>query len=309
MPKEVVAYLNPHPGQIVLDATVGGGGHAALLLRALQGEGTLVGIDQDPAALRGAEETLERSASSAEIFLLHGNFRDLDTLLSSCGIAFVDAALFDIGVSSHQLDEADRGFSYKQDTPLDMRMDPQAAIPTAADILATYTCGQLTTVFSSYGEERWASRIARFIVRRREEAPVTTGAELTEIIKQAIPASARRRGGHPAKRSFQALRIEVNGELAALEQGLEAAIRWLKPGGRLVVISFHSLEDRLVKRIFAAHAATCVCPPGLPVCACGAQGDLKVLTVSPLRPGPAETEENPRARSARLRAVEKLKRA
>jgi 16S rRNA (cytosine1402-N4)-methyltransferase len=261
-----------------------------------------VGIDQDDAALAEAEVTLRLGQQTT---LLKGNFSELDRLLAEAGIAFVDGFLFDLGVSSPQLDLPERGFSYHHDAPLDMRMDPSSNAVTAAQLVAEYSEGELTRILQEYGEERWASRIAAFIVAARGRRAITTTGELVEVVKGAIPASARRSGGHPARRVFQALRIEVNDELGVLERGLRAAVRWLRPGGRVVVISYHSLEDRVVKRVFAEYAVGCTCPPGIPVCTCGHEPVLRVITRKPVVPTGEEIERNPRARSAKLRAAER----
>ena len=242
-----------------------------------------------------------------EVDVLAGNFGELDSLLVSAQIPSIDAILFDIGVSSVQIDTPSRGFSFKETGPLDMRMDPGKQTLTAAEIINTYTAADLTRIIRTYSDEKWASRIADFAVRARQNAPIETSAQLVDVIKAAIPASARRAGGHPAKRTFQALRIEVNGELTVLRRGLDAAIRWLNPGGRIAVISYHSLEDRAVKEAFAEHSKKCTCPPGFPVCVCGANPALKVITRKPILPTEAEIEVNPRARSAKLRVAEKIR--
>ncbi len=300
---EVTHYLSPHPGSIVVDGTLGGAGHAAKLASAIAPDGLLIGIDQDDAALAAAATTLRLGQQTR---LLKGNFGDLDALLSDAKVPYVDGFLFDLGVSSPQLDFTERGFSYKGDAPLDMRMDPSAGGLTAADVVDSYQEADLARVIRDYGEERWASRIAAFIVAARARRPVTTTSELVDIIKAAVPAAARKDGPHPARRTFQALRIEVNRELEVLEQALEAAVRWLVPGGRIVVISYHSLEDRVVKQTFAKFAQGCTCPPGLPVCVCGAKPVLRVLTRRAVVPTQDEVERNPRSRSAKLRAAEKL---
>ncbi len=300
---EVTQQLSPHDGSVIVDCTLGGAGHAKRIADLIAPTGTLVGIDQDDAALEAARVALRLGQHA---ILLKGNFGDLDRLLTEAGLAYADGFLFDLGVSSPQLDVAGRGFSYREDAPLDMRMDPSAGGMTAADAVQTYQESELARVIGEYGEERWASRIAAFIVAARSRRPVTTTGELVDIIKDAIPASARRSGGHPAKRTFQALRIEVNHEIEMLEAGLRAAVRWLAPGGRVVVISYHSLEDRVVKREFAESATGCICPPDLPACACGHVPVLRVLTRRPIVPTAAEIEQNPRARSAKLRAAEKV---
>jgi 16S rRNA (cytosine1402-N4)-methyltransferase len=237
--------------------------------------------------------------------LLKGNFGDLDNLLSQARIPYVDGFLMDLGVSSPQLDVAERGFSYQEDAPLDMRMDPGHQTLTAAEVIAAYDEADLARILRDFGEERWATRIAAFIVAARGRRPVRTTGDLVEIVKAAIPAAARRAGGHPAKRTFQALRIEVNKELEVLEQGLRAAVRWLAPGGRIAVISYHSLEDRIVKQVFTELSQACTCPPDLPVCTCGKEPVLRILTRKAITPSAEEIEMNPRSRSAKLRVAEK----
>ncbi|MGE5576397.1 MAG: 16S rRNA (cytosine(1402)-N(4))-methyltransferase RsmH [Syntrophothermus sp.] len=239
------------------------------------------------------------------VTLVRANFARLAQVLEGLGIREVDGVLFDIGVSSHQLDEVERGFSYQQDAPLDMRMDP-ATGTTAADLVNNLPQEELSQIIAAYGEERWAKRIAGFIVERRKHGPISTTGELVDVIKAAIPAGARRGGPHPAKRTFQALRIVVNNELEALESGLKAAIEALHKGGRVCVITFHSLEDRIVKEIFKEKTRACQCPPGLPICVCGGRPVLKILTKKPVLPGAEELAANPRSRSAKLRAVERL---
>ncbi len=238
--------------------------------------------------------------------LLQGNFSELDRLLSQASIPYVDGFLFDLGVSSPQLDVPERGFSYREDAPLDMRMDPGHQTLTAAEVIAAYSEADLARILRDFGEERWATRIAAFIVATRAHRPIETTSQLVEVIKAAIPAAARREGGHPATRTFQALRIEVNGELEVLRTALDAAVRWLAPKGRIVVISYHSLEDRIVKTAFNDLARGCICPPDLPVCTCSHEPVLRVLTRKAIVPTPEETTENPRARSAKLRAAEKI---
>jgi 16S rRNA (cytosine1402-N4)-methyltransferase len=247
---EVTQQLSPHPGSIIVDCTLGGAGHAKRLLDLVMPGGILVGIDQDDSALIAAENTLRlgQQIPQESTRLLKGNFADLDTLLAEAGVPYVDGFLFDLGVSSPQLDFPERGFSYRVDAPLDMRMDPGHQSLTAAEVIATYTEADLARIIREYGEEKWASRIASFIANARERTPVASTTQLVELIKAAVPASARREGPHPAKRTFQALRIEVNDELGVLKSGLEAAVRWLAPEGRVAVISYHSLEDRVVKQ-------------------------------------------------------------
>jgi len=238
--------------------------------------------------------------------LLKGNFGELDRLLSEANIPYVDGFLFDLGVSSPQLDVPERGFSYREDAPLDMRMDPGQQTLTAAEIIAAYSEADLARILRDFGEERWATRIASFIVATRAHRPIETTRQLVDVIKAAIPAAARREGGHPATRTFQALRIEVNAELDVLKTALQAAIRWLAPKGRIAVISYHSLEDRIAKVTFNDFARGCICPPELPVCTCDNKPVLRVLTRKAILPTPEEIEMNPRARSAKLRVAEKI---
>lgn len=305
---ECLEHLNLKTQHTFVDATLGGAGHSLEAAKRLGREGTLIGIDQDEVALAAAGERLGAIPESErpELCLLRGNFGDMDRLLVQAEVPAVDAFLFDLGVSSVQIDTPSRGFSFKENGPLDMRMDPGKQTLNAAEIVNTYNAADLARIIRDYSDERWASRIAEFICRARQDCPIETSEQLVDIIKAAIPASARRAGGHPAKRTFQALRIEVNGELDVLREGLEAAVRWLAPGGRIVVISYHSLEDRIVKDIFAKHARGCTCPPDLPVCVCGNKPVLKLVTRKPLVPTAEEVERNPRARSAKLRVAERL---
>ena len=300
---EVLQHLSPHEGSVIVDCTLGGAGHAKRIADIIAPTGILVGIDQDEAALNAAASTLSLGQRT---ILLKGNFSELDSLLAQAGLAYANGFLFDLGVSSHQLDTAERGFSYRTDAPLDMRMDPTAGSITAADVVNSYQESDIARIVREYGEERWARRIAAFIVAARAHRPVTSTYQLVEIIKAAVPASARRGGPHPARRTFQALRIEVNRELEVLEDAVRTAVRWLVPGGRLVVISYHSLEDRTVKRVFVDMARTCTCPPDIPVCTCGTVPVLRVLTPRPVTPDSEEVEANPRARSAKLRAAQRL---
>lgn len=306
---ECLEYLNLKPQHTFVDCTLGGAGHSFEVAKRLGPDGLLIGIDQDQMALAAAKERLGAipQTQSPQIALLRGNFGDLDELLLEAQVPGIDAILFDLGVSSPQLDFPQRGFSFKEDAPLDMRMDPGRQTITAAELVNTLDAAELTRIIRDYSDEKWASRIAQFIVEARDRAPLETTGQLVDIIKAAIPASARRAGGHPAKRTFQALRIEVNSELAVLRRGLDAAVRWLNPKGRIAVISYHSLEDRAVKETFAAHAQTCTCPPDLPVCVCGANPALKVVTRKPIIPTDEEIERNSRARSAKLRVAEKLR--
>lgn len=304
---EVTQHLSLHPGSIVVDCTLGGAGHAKRFVELVSPTGILVGIDQDDAALEAAEITLRLGQQKplAKTILLKGNFGNLDELLVQARVPYADAFLFDLGVSSPQLDVPMRGFSFKADAPLDMRMDPGSRTLTAAEVIATYDEADLARIIRDFGEERWASRIASFITTARGRRPIETTGQLVEVIKAAVPAAARRSGGHPAKRTFQALRIEVNGELEQLERGLHAAVRWLSPGGRIAVISYHSLEDRIVKRVFSEYARGCTCPPDLPVCTCGNEPVLHIVTRRAVVPSADEVERNARARSAKLRVAEK----
>ena len=299
--------LPDHP--VFVDATLGFAGHSFEAAKQLGKEGLLIGIDQDEVALTSAAEKLASIPEGArpELALLRGNFGDFDELLCSCEIPGIDAVLFDLGVSSVQIDTQSRGFSFKENGPLDMRMDPGKQTLTAEEIVNTYNAADLTRIIRAYSDEKWASRIADFIVKAREEAPLTESGQLVDVIKAAIPASARRAGGHPAKRTFQALRIEVNSELDVLRRGLDAAVRWLNPGGVIAVISYHSLEDRIVKDTFARFAERCTCPPELPVCVCGKEPILQVATRKPRVPTEAEIARNPRARSAKLRVAVKCR--
>ncbi|MBY4796941.1 16S rRNA (cytosine(1402)-N(4))-methyltransferase RsmH [Collinsella sp. AGMB00827] len=307
MLKEVLDALAIRQDSVVCDCTLGGAGHSLAIASQLGSDGLLIGIDQDDMALSAARERLEASQSTATHRLLKGNFGDLDELLCKVEIPGVDAFLFDLGVSSPQLDIPGRGFSYNEDAPLDMRMDPGTHTLNAAEVLNTYTEADLTRILRTFGEERFAAQIARAIVRRRQVAPLQTTGDLVEVVKAGIPAAARRHGGHPARKTFQAVRIEVNHELDVLERGLSAAIRWLNPGGRICVISYHSLEDRMVKRMFQDLAQGCICPPDLPICTCNNVPILKIITRKPQAASPEEVARNPRARSAKIRAAIRLK--
>ena len=306
MLNEVLDQLKLKPGSCVCDCTLGGAGHSLRMAREVGDSGLLIGIDQDDMALEAASARLDEHAPDTPRKLLKGNFGDLDELLVSAQVPGVDGFLFDLGVSSPQLDIPGRGFSYNEDAPLDMRMDSGNDTLTAAEVINTYNEADLARILRVYGEERFASRIAREIARRREREPIRTTGQLVEAVKAGIPAAARRHGGHPARRTFQAIRIEVNRELDVLERGLDAAVRWLNPGGRICVISYHSLEDRIVKRLFQEMSQGCTCPPDIPVCTCGHVPVLKVVTRKPLPASPGEVERNPRARSAKTRVAEKL---
>jgi 16S rRNA (cytosine1402-N4)-methyltransferase len=302
--------LTPKTHPAFVDTTLGGAGHSFEAAKLLGKNGTLIGIDQDDTALAAAEARLNSLPQDIrpKIVLLKGNFGNLDELLLEARVPGIDAILFDIGVSSVQIDRPERGFSFKEDCPLDMRMDNSGKLTTltAAEIINTYNEADLARIIRSYSDERFAGKIAALIVREREKEPIVTSGRLVEIIKQAIPAAARRSGGHPAKRTFQALRIEVNDELGVLQRGLDAAVRWLNPGGRIAVISYHSLEDRIVKDCFASFANRCTCPSELPTCVCGKKPVLKLITKKPILPSDEEIKQNSRARSAKLRVAEKL---
>jgi len=303
MADEVIRFLAPRPGCIYVDGTLGGAGHAGRILEASSPDGKLIGFDRDAEALQAARERL--LSFGDRVRLVHGNFTGLAEALGGFGIKRIDGILLDLGVSSHQLDSAERGFSFQKDAPLDMRMDSSSGA-TAAELVNTLPAQELERIIRDFGEERWARRIAAFIVNAREETPIETTLHLVDIIKGAIPRGAWEERLHPATRTFQALRIAVNDELASLEKGLDLGMRMLNPGGRGVVISFHSLEDRIVKNSFRRLAQGCTCPKGLPYCVCGNTPLLRVLTGRPVMAGEAEVEANPRARSARLRAAEKL---
>jgi 16S rRNA (cytosine1402-N4)-methyltransferase len=298
--EEVRELLDVQPGETVVDATFGAGGHSRLLVAGLEGVGKLVAIDRDP-TVRPYFDRMKASVRGVQTRFLRGDYAVVLSQLAGNGVR-ADAVLLDLGLSSMQVDRPERGFSYATDAPLDMRMDPSDE-RSAADVLATYDERELATIFRTYGEERYARQIARGIVRRRVEEPIQRTGQLVDVVKASIPAPARFGEGHPAKRVFQALRIDVNHELESLEVGLPAAFAMLRPGGRLAVISFHSLEDRIVKRFFRDRARGCTCPPELPVCVCGKEPEARVLTSKPIRPSSAEIDHNPRASSARLRAA------
>ena len=298
---EVRELLAVAPGETVVDATFGAGGHARILAAELRGQGKLVAIDRDPSVKPHFDRF--KAQAGVDVRFLRGDFAIVLTQLASNDIK-ADAILLDIGVSSMQIDQPERGFSYATDAPLDMRMDPSGEV-TAATIVNTWDERELATIFRRFGEERYAGPIARAIVRRRaEEAFFRTG-DLVDVIKTSIPTPARFGEGHPAKRVFQALRIAVNDELGQLEAALPAAVEMLRPGGRLAVISFHSLEDRIVKKFMVAGARGCTCPPDFPICVCGKEPELRLLTKKPVRPSASETDLNPRAASARLRVAVK----
>jgi 16S rRNA (cytosine1402-N4)-methyltransferase len=301
---EVLQHIRCTNGSIVIDCTLGGAGHADAILNLIMPRGFLVGIDQDDVALNAAGERLARF-SQQNYLLVKGNFSDLNRIIVEAGLHKVDGVLFDLGVSSVQFDRAERGFSYRFDAPLDMRMN-QSQDLNAAEVVNTYSQEDLSRVISEYGEERWANKIAASIVRTRQKRRIGTTFELVDIIKNAIPAAVRRKGGHPAKQTFQALRIEVNNEIRILEKAFRDAVTWLAPGGRLVIIAYHSLEDRIAKKVIQDLSTGCICPPGLPVCSCGKLASLTPITRKVVRPSSEEIADNPRAESARLRVAEKL---
>ncbi|MBR5128673.1 MAG: 16S rRNA (cytosine(1402)-N(4))-methyltransferase RsmH [Firmicutes bacterium] len=300
---ECMEGLNIKPDGIYVDGTLGGGGHSSGICELLGPNGTLIGIDRDQDALNAASKRLEKYNCN-KIFV-QSNYSDIAQVLEELDIDEIDGALLDLGVSSFQLDNPERGFSYMNDAPLDMRMSQDDTF-TAADVVNDYDKKELTNVISKYGEERWASRIADFIVKAREDKPLESTFELVDVIKAAIPASARRTGPHPAKRTFQAIRIEVNDEIRQLERAVEEFCDVLAPKGRLCIITFHSLEDRIVKDIFNYRANPCTCPKEFPMCVCGKKADIKKVTGKPVIPSPAELEENPRSRSAKLRVAQKI---
>ena len=300
---ECMEGLNIKPDGIYVDGTLGGGGHSSGICERLGPNGTLIGIDRDQDALNAASKRLEKYNCN-KIFV-QSNYSDIASVLEDLEIDEIDGALLDLGVSSFQLDNPERGFSYMNDAPLDMRMSQSDSF-TAADVVNDYDKKELTNIISKYGEERWASRIADFIVKAREDKPLESTFELVDVIKAAIPASARRTGPHPAKRTFQAIRIEVNDELGQLERAVEEFCDVLAPKGRLCIITFHSLEDRIVKDIFNQRANPCTCPKEFPVCVCGKKADIKKVTGKPIVSSEEELEANPRARSAKLRVAQKI---
>ncbi|WP_303691711.1 16S rRNA (cytosine(1402)-N(4))-methyltransferase RsmH [Megamonas hypermegale] len=303
LPQEVIAGLNIKPDGTYVDCTLGGAGHASRIAEKLNENGHLIGIDQDDDAIEVASSRLK--PYKCKIDIVHSNFKNLEQVLKDLQIEFVDGFLFDLGVSSYQLDEADRGFSYMHDAPLDMRMD-KAGKFSAYDVVNGYDEEKLNYIFKTYGEERWSKRIAQFIVEYRRENPIETTGQLVDIIRRAIPAAVRKKAtGHPAKRIFQAIRIEVNNELGILEDTFRTAVSHLNCGGRIAVITFHSLEDRITKNVFKEMARGCICPPQLPVCVCHHKAQIK-LCGKAIKPSNEEMEENSRSKSAKLRIAEKL---
>lgn len=300
---EVIEQLAPRPGGAYLDGTLGGGGHSELILEKIGPDGLLIGIDRDQSALAAASERLKRFGTSFRP--VQGSFGDLAELLKSAGINALDGLLLDLGVSSHQLDTDERGFSFRLDGPLDMRMD-RACGDSAADLLRECSAQELEQIIKEFGEERWAKKIALRIVQVRQETPITTTLQLADLVAGTIPRRFHEDRIHPATRTFQGLRIAVNQELEQVQQGVSAGIAALKPGGRIAVISFHSLEDRIVKHLFREAATGCTCPPKMPYCVCNKKPQLRILTGRPIIAGAEETDRNPRARSAKLRVAEKL---
>lgn len=299
---ECIEELKIKNDGIYVDCTLGGAGHSSVILQHLGENGRLIGIDQDKDALKAAGERLKDFNNAT---LVHSNFENLKNVLDNLEIDGVDGILIDLGVSSYQLDNAERGFSYMQDAPLDMRMNREEEF-SAYEVINTYTAEQLFRIIKEYGEEKFAKRIADFIVKAREEKPIETTFELVEIIKSAIPAKARREGPHPAKRTFQAIRIEVNRELAIISNTIKDGVEKLNKGGRMAIITFHSLEDRIVKKTYKDLTNPCTCPSSLPVCVCNNKPIVKIITRKPIEASEEELEYNPRSRSAKLRVIEKL---
>lgn len=303
MVKEVIDYLDCSPGRTYVDGTLGGGGHAQAILRAISPDGFLIGVDQDPVAVTFAREALHQYQPNVRIF--HANFAQLPEILSRLHTGGVDGILLDLGLSLYQLEMSNRGFSFMREETLDMRMNPEEGEPAEA-LVNRLSQKELAALIARFGEERWAGPIAKSIVRERRQEPIRTSLHLAEVVKKAIPARYRPRRIHPATRTFQALRIEVNQELRSLTTFLEGALELLNIGGRLCILSFHSLEDRLVKRHFRALARGCECPRDFPQCVCGKRPQVRILTKRPVRPDPAEVMANPMSRSAKLRAVERI---
>lgn len=300
--QETIDGLNIRPDGIYVDGTLGGGGHSYEIASRLSGKGQLIGIDQDEAAITAAGERLKEFGD--RVIIVRSNYRNTKSILQSLQIEKINGMMLDLGVSSYQLDTEERGFSYRYDAPLDMRMDKRQTL-TARDIVNGYSEMDLFRVIRDYGEDKFAKNIAKHIVAARQKAPIETTGQLNEIIKAAIPAKMRAEGGHPSKRTYQAIRIECNKELEVLRDSLEELIGLLNPGGRLCIITFHSLEDRIVKSAFKKAKNPCTCPPSFPVCVCGKVSQGKVITNKPILPGEEELERNPRAKSAKLRIFEK----
>lgn len=303
LPEEVIEGLNIKPNGIYVDCTLGGAGHSSRIAQRLSEKGRLIGIDQDEDAIEAATQRL--ADFKCKIDIVHDNFKNLEQILADLQIEYVDGILFDLGVSSHQIDEADRGFSYMHDAPLDMRMNTEAKF-SAYDVVNDYDEEKLTYIFKTYGEERWAKRIAQFIVEFRKQEPLKTTGQLVDIIRRAIPAAVRKKStGHPAKKVFQAIRIEVNNELGILDNTFHVAVNHLHKGGRIAIITFHSLEDRIAKNAFKQMARGCICPPELPICVCHHKPEIK-LCGKAKKPSATEMQENSRSKSAKLRVAEKL---
>ena len=300
--EETIDGLDIKPDGIYVDGTLGGGGHSYEILRRLSPKGRLIGIDQDGEALKAAGERLKKFEN--QITLVRSNYCEIDKVLKELNVEKVDGILLDIGVSSYQLDNLERGFSYKSDAPLDMRMDTRQEL-TAADVVNTYSENELFKIIKDYGEDKFAKNIAKHIVLARKEKPLETTKELSEVIKRAIPMKVQAKGGHPAKKTFQAIRIEVNQELTVLKESIDKMIDLLKPNGRICIITFHSLEDRIVKTKFRENENPCTCPPNFPVCVCGKKSKGKVITRKPIIPSEDEIEENKRAKSSKLRIFER----
>lgn len=300
---ECIESLAIKPDGVYVDGTTGGGGHSLEIVKRLTDGGRLIAIDRDDAAIKAASERLRDYLD--RVTFVRNNFSSAADVCRELGVEGIDGILLDLGVSSYQLDTAERGFTHNIDAPLDMRMDRRNELD-AYTVVNTYSFEELKRIIWEYGEERFAPKIASAIVKRRESKPVETTGELVDIIKSAIPAAAREGGHHPAKRTFQAIRIEVNGELDAIEPAIRKAVGIMKPGGRIVIITFHSLEDRIVKQTYADMASGCTCPRNLPICVCGKVPEVRVLTRKPILPSEAEVENNPRSRSAKLRVAEKI---
>lgn len=300
--EESIKYLNIKSDGIYFDGTLGRGGHSSEILKKLSEKGRLIAVDRD---IKAVESVRKKLSSHQNLIIKHANFINFDRVLKELSIEKVDGMLFDLGVSSPQIDNAERGFSYQKDGPLDMRMNRNQKL-TAAEIVNNYSQKELENIINDYGEENWAARIAEFIVMRRKDKKIETTSELVDIIKAAVPKGARRKGGHPARRTFQALRIATNDELDQLKILINKAVSYLNPGGRIVIISFHSLEDRIVKHTFRELAEDCVCPPDFPICVCDKESELKIITKSPVQAEESEVEKNPRSRSAKLRAGERI---
>ncbi len=300
--KETIEGLNIKEDGIYVDGTIGGAGHSIEIVKRLT-SGRLIGIDQDLNAIKKAEEVLKDHMG--KVTLVHDNYANIEGILSELNIDKVDGILLDIGVSSHQLDSRERGFSYQKDAPLDMRMDKTKDF-TAKDVVNKYSQEELERIIWEYGEERWAKRIAEFIVRERKKKPIETTLQLVDIIKKAIPQKARMEGGHPAKRTFQAIRIEVNRELDVLRESIPIMCRLLNSKGRICIITFHSLEDRIVKDSFKELSKECVCPPDFPICVCDKKKEINIITKKPIVPTKKEIDQNPRSKSSKLRIAERV---